>query len=165
MKLKIGIAGLMRGKVYVDCFRKAGVEINAFCDANEQVLHQAGKKYNVSNLYSDYNEFLNSDIDAVVVVAEFAVGHIQRRGIDFQQAGIIARIAISPPFYNNMPEQVAGTARIKPDGIPVSNRRTSRPGPSADTVVIYRSQIDRIKIDAVRKIPIGYQGSVNGDSR
>ncbi|MCK4400714.1 Gfo/Idh/MocA family oxidoreductase [bacterium] len=73
MKLKIGIAGLMRGKVYVDCFRKAGIEINAFCDANEQVLRQAGKEYNVSNLYSDYNEFLNSDIDAVVVATPLSL--------------------------------------------------------------------------------------------
>lgn len=67
MNLKIGIAGLMRGKVYVDCFRKAGAEVMALCDADEQVLEETGKEFSASKLYTQYGEFLKSDIDVVVI--------------------------------------------------------------------------------------------------
>ena len=67
MNLKIGIAGLMRGKVYVDCFRKAGAEVTALCDANEELLKQTGEKFSVVGQFTQYQEFLKSDIDVVVI--------------------------------------------------------------------------------------------------
>jgi predicted dehydrogenase len=67
MSLKVGIAGLMRGKVYVDCFRKVGAEVTAFCDKDEGVLKQVGKKFNVTNLYTQYEELIRSSIDIVVI--------------------------------------------------------------------------------------------------
>jgi predicted dehydrogenase len=67
MNLKVGIAGLKRGKVYVDCFREAGAEVTAFCATHEEVVKQAGDEFGVSNLYTQYEEFLKSDIDIVVV--------------------------------------------------------------------------------------------------
>ncbi|MCK4591504.1 MAG: Gfo/Idh/MocA family oxidoreductase, partial [Candidatus Latescibacteria bacterium] len=65
--LKAGIAGLKRGKVYVDCFRKAGAEVTALCATHEEVVKQAGEEFGISNLYTQYEDFLKSDIDIVVV--------------------------------------------------------------------------------------------------
>jgi len=55
------------GKVYLDCFRKTGAEVTAFCATHQQTVEQAGKEFGVSNLYTQYEEFLKSDIGIVVV--------------------------------------------------------------------------------------------------
>ncbi len=68
MSLKVGIAGLMRGQVYIDCFKaQKDVEVSAFCDSNKQFLYQVGKQFSVSNLYTQYEKFLKADVDVVVV--------------------------------------------------------------------------------------------------
>ena len=67
MSLKAGIVGLVRGKAYVGCFRKAGVEVVALCDSNERVLKEAGAEFGISNLYTQYQQFLSSGTDIVVI--------------------------------------------------------------------------------------------------
>lgn len=68
MSLKVGIAGLVRGQIYIDCFRaQKDVEVSALCDSNEQFLYQVGKRFNVSDLYTQYEKFLKTDIDVVIV--------------------------------------------------------------------------------------------------
>lgn len=44
------------------------VELKALCDSNEQRLAEAGKRYGITNLYSNYAELLkNEEIDAVSI--------------------------------------------------------------------------------------------------
>ena len=67
MNLKVGIAGLRRGKVYIGCFESLeNVVITALCDKDEILLKKICKEKKVKG-FTDYKDFLKSDIDIVVV--------------------------------------------------------------------------------------------------
>lgn len=69
-KYKIGIVGLSRGKGFVNVFAAhPDVEVAALCDINEDTLADTGKAFGLSDekLYTDYDAFVNSDIDIVMI--------------------------------------------------------------------------------------------------
>ena len=70
-KVRIGVIGLgWFGEVHCDAISTIpSFELAALCTRTESRLEELGRKYGVSQLYSDYNELLaNPDIDAVSVV-------------------------------------------------------------------------------------------------
>jgi len=67
-KVKVGILGLERGSDFARTFcANPNAELVAVCDFNEKSVEKF-KKWNTSaTIYSDYNKFLEHDIDAVMV--------------------------------------------------------------------------------------------------
>lgn len=68
--LKVGVIGV--GSIsdsHIHPYRQnKDVDLFAFCDINEERLKEKGERYEVENLYTDYNELLaNDEIDAVSV--------------------------------------------------------------------------------------------------
>ena len=69
--IKIGVVGVSRGSTYVKVFHQNGrSEITAICDPNDLNREQAKEEIGLtdSQCYTDYDEFLNADIDAVAIV-------------------------------------------------------------------------------------------------
>jgi predicted dehydrogenase len=69
-KLKVGVVGVSRGDVYNNIFGKGKhSEVTALCDINSDNLAKAASEIGLSDsgLYDDYDAFLNSDIDVVVI--------------------------------------------------------------------------------------------------
>jgi len=69
-KYKVGIVGVSRGGSYMRHYaRNERTEITALCDLDAQKLAQCGKDLNLpdSCLFTDYDEFLNADIDIVMI--------------------------------------------------------------------------------------------------
>jgi len=69
-KFKVGIVGVSRGGSFMRNYaRSERTEIAALCDLNQEKLASCAEKLNLpdSALYTDYDAFLNSDIDIVVV--------------------------------------------------------------------------------------------------
>ncbi len=69
-KLKVGIVGVSRGGSYMRNYaRSERTEVTALCDLNGKQLEVVGKDLglNDSQLYTDYDQFLASDIDIVIV--------------------------------------------------------------------------------------------------
>jgi predicted dehydrogenase len=69
-KLKVGIAGVRRGGTYNNIFGKGKrTEVTALCDIDENNLEKAAKVIGLedSKLYKNYDDFINSDIDIVVI--------------------------------------------------------------------------------------------------
>ena len=70
-KIKIGVVGIRRGSAYVKAFhRNERSEITAICDLNENSLAGSAAEIGLSDsqCYTDYDQFLTADIDAVVIV-------------------------------------------------------------------------------------------------
>lgn len=70
-KIRVGVIGVGRG----DCFARGandlvGMELVAICDLWEERLKEAGKRYDVAT-YTDYDTFLEHDMDAVVLANYF----------------------------------------------------------------------------------------------
>ena len=71
-KVKVAIIGTGSiSNFHADAYKKlSNVEIIAACDINKNNLNEFAKKYDVPNVFTDYNEMLKmSDIDAVSVTA------------------------------------------------------------------------------------------------
>jgi predicted dehydrogenase len=69
-KLKVGIVGVKRGGSYFKFFGSGTrTEIAAICDINQNNLEKAAEIMNLkdSQLYENYDDFINSDVDIVVV--------------------------------------------------------------------------------------------------
>ena len=67
---KVGLVGVSRGSGTVAPFSLyPETKITALCDLNETRLLDVAKYYSISdkNLYRDYDQLVNSDIDIVVV--------------------------------------------------------------------------------------------------
>ncbi|MDD6276900.1 MAG: GNAT family N-acetyltransferase [Clostridia bacterium] len=75
-KIKIGVVGAGRGQVMMDyCTTAENAELVAICDISPKALNLAKEKYGESIAYfTDYDEFLKYDFDAVVL-ANFANAH------------------------------------------------------------------------------------------
>ena len=69
-KIKVGVVGISRGSAYVQAF---GIgdrsEITAICDLNQQSLREAARELKLSDsqCFTDYDQFIESDIDVVVI--------------------------------------------------------------------------------------------------
>ena len=76
-KTKIGVVGAGRGRTMIDyCLHAQNAELVAICDNHIPTLEKAKKDFGAENItyYSDYDEFLKHDLDAVVL-ANFANEH------------------------------------------------------------------------------------------
>lgn len=71
--MKIAIVGLGNfGRLHLDTFMCIkNCEIIALCDKNKKILNQLSKKYNIKNIYTDFDKLLeNPKIDAVDIVVD-----------------------------------------------------------------------------------------------
>ncbi len=69
-KFKIGIVGLSRGRGFVNVFNNhPRVTVSALCDLDENKLADVGEAFKLSDndLYTNYDEFISSDFDVVVI--------------------------------------------------------------------------------------------------
>jgi len=70
-KFKIGIAGLSRGRSWVDVFEShsSRVEVVALCDIDEDKLKEVGEAFKLEDkhLYRKYDEFINDNFDIVAI--------------------------------------------------------------------------------------------------
>ena len=70
MKLKVGVVGLGRGRVYLDRFsEQTQAEVVAVCDADISRLEAADCPVDASR-HTNYEEFLRHDLDIVVICTE-----------------------------------------------------------------------------------------------
>ena len=70
-KIKMGVVGVSRGSTYVKVFHhNERSEITAICDPNDLNREEAQRVIGLRDdqCYTDYEEFLNADIDAVAIV-------------------------------------------------------------------------------------------------
>lgn len=69
--IRIGVVGTGRGATYARASQlDMGVELAAVCDASPQRLDAFAAKYRVP-VWTDFNEFLRQDMDAVVIATYF----------------------------------------------------------------------------------------------
>ena len=67
MSIKVGIAGLRRGRSFVNVFNsRDDCQIAAVCDLNAERAEAAGKELNAV-AFSDFDKFCEHDLDAIVV--------------------------------------------------------------------------------------------------
>ena len=71
-KIKVGIFGVGRGMELAKDFMLLGADIAAICDFNEERLEEATKKVGKDTaVYSDFDSFIEHDLDAVVLANYF----------------------------------------------------------------------------------------------
>ncbi|MBE7091067.1 MAG: Gfo/Idh/MocA family oxidoreductase [Clostridiales bacterium] len=71
-KVRVGIFGLSRGANYIESFLLCNAEIVAGCDSNEERLKDFSKKVGgTAALYTDVEEFMKHDMDAVFLANYF----------------------------------------------------------------------------------------------
>jgi len=113
-KLKVGLIGIGAiGKIHAEAFTGTGqADIAALCDVDEPRLKAEGKRLGVKQRFTDYNELLASDVDAVVV----GVGNALHRevGVAALQAG--KHVLLEKPMALNAgeAEKIAAAAREAP---------------------------------------------------
>ena len=69
-RIRVGVVGVGRGMSFAHGAPFVGMELVALCDTWEAKLHEAGKKLNVTT-YTDYEQFLSHDMDAVILANYF----------------------------------------------------------------------------------------------
>lgn len=68
--IRVGVVGIGRGQSFARSAQSAGMKLVALCDTWKEKLDQVGKQYNVKT-YTDYDKFLEHDMDAVVLANYF----------------------------------------------------------------------------------------------
>ena len=69
-KIRVGIIGVGRGRSFADdASERVGMELVALCDRWEEKLDEAGAEFGVAT-YTDYEKFLEHDMDAVFALAD-----------------------------------------------------------------------------------------------
>ena len=74
-KLRFGIIGGGRGASFVSSIRASGAEVVAYCEKNEKPVARLKKELPDMDkvmFYSDYDEFLKHDMDAVILANYFS---------------------------------------------------------------------------------------------
>lgn len=69
-KIRVGVVGVGRGQSFANAAEHVGMELVALCDIWEEKLIDAAKRYGVAT-YTEYDKFLEHDMDAVVVANYF----------------------------------------------------------------------------------------------
>ena len=70
-KIRVGVIGVGRGQSFAGGANDlVGMELVAICDTWKERLRQVGKKYGVAT-YTDYDKFLEHDLDAVILANYF----------------------------------------------------------------------------------------------
>ena len=69
MALQIGVVGVGFGAtVHIPAFQSEGLEVVAVCSRRRERAEEAATKFDVPNIYTDYDEMLrDADIDAVSI--------------------------------------------------------------------------------------------------
>lgn len=126
-KIRVGVVGVGRGQTFAsDVGLANGMKLVALCDTWEEKLREKGKEYGVAT-YTDYDKFLEHDMDAVVlanyfyehapfaikafragkhVLSECAACHTMAEGVaiarEFEKHNLIYMFAENYPFmaYN-----------------------------------------------------------------
>ena len=71
-KIKVGIFGVGRGMDLAKGFMLLGADIAAICDFNKERLEEATRKVGKDTaVYSDFDSFIEHDLDAVVLANYF----------------------------------------------------------------------------------------------
>jgi len=68
--IRVGVVGVGRGRTFMHTARVVGMELVAICDTWEEKLSQVGKELGVAT-YTEYEKFLEHDMDAVVLANYF----------------------------------------------------------------------------------------------
>ncbi|MCC6444718.1 MAG: Gfo/Idh/MocA family oxidoreductase [Armatimonadetes bacterium] len=68
--IRVGVIGVGRGMGFAAGAGYVGMELVALCDTWEEKLLEAGKRYDVAT-YTDYDKFLEHDMDAVILANYF----------------------------------------------------------------------------------------------
>jgi len=70
-RIRVGIIGIGRGQSFARAANEVvGMELVALCDRWEERLQEVGKRYGVAT-YTDYEKFLEHDMDAVILANYF----------------------------------------------------------------------------------------------
>ena len=69
-KIRVGVVGVGRGQTFMHEAAPAGMELVAICDLWKERLEEVGRKYGIAT-YTDYERFLEHDLDAVVLANYF----------------------------------------------------------------------------------------------
>ncbi len=69
--IKVGVIGVRRGGSFARSAGLVGMELVAICDKWEEKLETVGKELNVTT-YTDYDKFLEHDMDAVILANYFS---------------------------------------------------------------------------------------------
>lgn len=65
-KIRVGVIGVGRGQTFMQGAKHCDMELVAICDVWKERLKEVGKRYKVAT-YTDYDRFLEHDMDAVVL--------------------------------------------------------------------------------------------------
>ena len=69
--IRVGVVGIRRGQPFMEGATEVlGMELVAICDTWKERLEEVGKKYGVAT-YTNYDEFLEHDMDAVILANYF----------------------------------------------------------------------------------------------
>lgn len=68
--IRVGVLGVWRGMTFANGAKHAGMELVALCDTWKDRLRTAGKNLGVET-YTDYEKFLEHDMDAVILANYF----------------------------------------------------------------------------------------------
>ncbi|MCZ6676546.1 MAG: Gfo/Idh/MocA family oxidoreductase [Candidatus Poribacteria bacterium] len=68
--IRVGVVGVGRGSSFAKGAQFVGMELVALCDTWEEKLRDVGKQLNVTT-YTDYDKFLEHDMDAVMLANYF----------------------------------------------------------------------------------------------
>ena len=68
--IRVGVIGVGRGQTFMTEAPMVGMKLVAICDTWEERLQEAGKQYGVAT-YTDYDRFLEHDMDAVITANYF----------------------------------------------------------------------------------------------
>ncbi|MCD6364993.1 MAG: Gfo/Idh/MocA family oxidoreductase [Planctomycetes bacterium] len=68
--IRVGVIGVGRGRVFADGAGLAGMKLVALCDSWQERVEEVGKEYSVAT-YTDYDKFLEHDMDAVMLANYF----------------------------------------------------------------------------------------------
>ena len=69
-KIRVGVIGVGRGQSFMSGAALAGMKLVAICDTWKERLKDVGKSYGITT-YTDYDRFLEHDMDAVVLANYF----------------------------------------------------------------------------------------------
>ncbi|PKO23891.1 MAG: hypothetical protein CVU38_01720 [Chloroflexi bacterium HGW-Chloroflexi-1] len=110
MDLKVGIAGLRRGSCYIEVFEaQKNVYVTALCDKDEDILRKFEAKKKDARIFTEYEEFLKSDLDIVVVAVPLPLH------ASFSIAALASgkHVLCEVPPVNSLPEAQKLAAAVK----------------------------------------------------
>ncbi|MBN1942769.1 MAG: Gfo/Idh/MocA family oxidoreductase [Phycisphaerae bacterium] len=113
-KLRVGILGVGTiGTVHANAYKVVdGIETAALCDVNETALNKASETFGVSNCFTDFNQFLKSDIDVVNV----SVGNVLHKKCAIAALRAGKHVFLEKPMAMNAAEANEINAAAKKSG-------------------------------------------------